>query len=277
MNSVNKRQELFVNLILSRLADCIDSIRTQWNSPMGTKTKHFFVDDLLPEDYRALLYEAFPSNGSNFFSLKSFREKKKTLADLSRCDPLLADITFAFQDTRVVNFIGNVLDIEGLEPDPSMYAGGLSMMFKGDYLNPHIDNSHDASRGRFRRLNILYYVSPGWSLERGGNFELWDDDISTPKTIVSLANRLVVMETSDKSWHSVSPVLEDYVRCCVSNYFFSKISPDEKDYFHVTSFLGRSGKLLENNLFKIDACIRNTFSRTFKFGRGKSKINKLKR
>ncbi len=27
-----------------------------------------------------------------------------------------------------------------------LYAGGLSMMFEGDFLNPHIDNSHDAGR-----------------------------------------------------------------------------------------------------------------------------------
>ena len=96
------------------------------------------------------------------------------------------------------------------------------MMFCGDYLNPHIDNSHDAKRKRYRRLNLLYHVSPDWGFDSGGNFELWDESRMSPKTIVSRRNRLVVMETNKTSWHSVSPVNVDGPRCCVSNYYFPK-------------------------------------------------------
>ena len=45
-------------------------------------------------------------------------------------------------------------------------------------------------------------------IENGGNFELWNDDRSSPLTIVSEQNRLVVMETTRFSWHSVSKVRE---------------------------------------------------------------------
>ena len=41
-------------------------------------------------------------------------------------------------------------------------------MTEGDFLNPHIDNSHDAKRERYRRLNLLYYVSPGWESAKRG-------------------------------------------------------------------------------------------------------------
>lgn len=71
-----------------------------------------------------------------------------------------------------------------------------------------------------------------------GNFELWDSDRKKPKTIVSAFNRLVVMDTNKNSWHSVSPVLVNGPRCCVFNYYFSDISHDATDYFHVASFLG---------------------------------------
>lgn len=110
-----------------------------------------------------------------------------------------------------------------IEPDPKLYAGGLSMMFSGDFLNPHIDNSHDGDRHRYRRLNLLYYVSPGWNLRNGGNLELWDEARIKPKTLVALENRLVVMETNKISWHSVSKVEIDRPRCCVSNYYFSEV------------------------------------------------------
>ena len=42
-------------------------------------------------------------------------------------------------------------------------VAGLAM-FEGDFLNPHVDNSHDANREKYRRLNLLFYVSPDWKM-----------------------------------------------------------------------------------------------------------------
>ena len=52
-----------------------------------------------------------------------------------------------------------------------LYAGGISMMAPGHFLNPHIDNSHDKFRQRYRVLNLLSYVSPDWDQTRGCNLE----------------------------------------------------------------------------------------------------------
>lgn len=163
-----------------------------------------------------------------------------------------------------------------LEPDPKLYARGLSMMSKNDYLNPHIDNSHDRRRQKYRRLNLLYYVSPNWRLEYGGNFELWDKNVKKPTTIISKQNRLIVMETNKTSWHSVSKVNTDRPRCCVSNYYFSKESPDQTEYFHVTSFSGRPEQPFKRAFGLIDNKLRNFFSKTLKVGRGKNRINRDK-
>jgi Rps23 Pro-64 3,4-dihydroxylase Tpa1-like proline 4-hydroxylase len=35
-------------------------------------------------------------------------------------------------------------------------------MSKGAYLRPHLDNSHDKNRKRYRVVNLLYYVTPDW-------------------------------------------------------------------------------------------------------------------
>ena len=50
---------------------------------------------------------------------------------------------FAFQDSRVVELISKIISLPGLEPDDKLYAGGISMMGRGHFLNLHIDNSHD--------------------------------------------------------------------------------------------------------------------------------------
>ncbi|NVZ99640.1 2OG-Fe(II) oxygenase [Pseudomonas gingeri] len=182
------------------------------------------------------------------------------------------------QHPSVVGKIAELVAIDGILPDPTLYAGGLSMMFKDDFLNPHIDNSHDAARALYRRLNLLYYVAPDWSLENGGNFELWDPQVKTQKTLVSKFNRLVVMETNKDSWHSVSKVRVEGPRCCVSNYYFSEESPDDDDksYFHVTSFNGRPEEPGRRALGVVDNTLRNAVSRLLRVGRGKDQAGKPK-
>ncbi|MBM0141749.1 2OG-Fe(II) oxygenase [Pseudomonas cannabina] len=261
-------------LIVERLDEMSVSIQHQWNNPEDTHTRHFIVDGLLTDDMANAIYEAFPRNADGFFDRQSFREKKKTLTDLTHYPEILSAVTYAMQDPAVVVKVADLVGIEGIVPDPSLYAGGLSMMFQNDFLNPHIDNSHDASRGLYRRLNLLYYVSPNWGLENGGNFELWDHQVKKQKTVVSKFNRLVVMETNKNSWHSVSGVRADAARCCVSNYYFSAKSPDDNDYFHVTSFSGRPNELARRLIGILDNTIRNTASRLLGVGRGKKLINK---
>ncbi len=269
-------QERFTLLLLEKIQASANSIQTQWASPVGTKTRHFIIDDLLDPTICQNIYDAFPKDGNGFFSRESFREKKKTSADLGAYNKILSDITYAFQDIRVVNLISSLVGFEKIEPDPKLYAGGLSMMFPGDFLNPHIDNSHDGNRQRYRRLNLLYYVSPDWKIENGGNFELWDEERINQKTVTALMNRLVVMETNKTSWHSVSPVQVDKPRCCVSNYYFSTISPDSSEYFHITSFTGRPEEKLKRAIGIVDNALRSFVSKTFKIGRGKHLVNKDK-
>lgn len=272
-NGLSKK-EYFVNKIIDRLAEVNKEITKQWNHSVDTNTRHFFLDNLLPKNDVEEIYSAFPTNGEGFFDRETFREKKRTSQNLSDFNPILSDIIYAIQDPRVVAKVSKLCSMDFIEPDPTLYAGGLSMMFRGDYLNPHIDNSHDSKRKRYRRLNILYYVSPDWNLENGGNFELWDEKRTKPKTIVSKQNRLVVMETNKTSWHSVSKVIIDRPRCCVSNYYFSKNSPYGSEYFHVTSFLGRPEQPIRRAIGIIDNFLRNLISKTLKIGRGKRSIKK---
>ena len=268
------QRDAITELILDQLARHEADIRRQWNNPAGTTTRHFSLDDVLPVPLASGIHAAFPADAKGFFQRDSFRERKKTSANLASYAPILSEITYALQDPRVVGRIAGLVGIRGLEPDPLLYAGGLSMMCQGDFLNPHIDNSHDGARSRYRRLNLLYYVSPDWQLEYGGNFELWDERKQVPRTIFARFNRLLLMETTRSSWHSVSAVRVDRLRCCVSNYYFSEQSPTGQEYFHVTSFLGRPEQKARRLLGHVDNVARGLVARLFKAGRGRQLINK---
>jgi Rps23 Pro-64 3,4-dihydroxylase Tpa1-like proline 4-hydroxylase len=232
-------KEELVRLILKRLQHEYAALRAHFHSSgSAVGTRYCYVDDLLPGALARKIGDAFPDIATMRL-MNSFRERKYTSKNFDHFDPLLSDMTFAFQDQRVINLIESITGIQQQIPDPSLYAGGLSAMVHGHFLGPHIDNSHDASRRYYRTLNLLCYVSPDWSEEFGGNLELWNADVSSQATIVSSFNRLVLMETTPTSWHSVNAVRVDGVRRCISNYYFSPASPTGKQYFNVTSFSAR--------------------------------------
>jgi len=187
---------------------------------------------------------------------------------------LLREITFAIQDLRVVKVVERITGIRNQVPDKHLYAGGLSAMSKGHFLGPHIDNSHDGFRENYRSLNLLYYVSPDWKQQNGGNLELWDKLVRRQITIESRFNRLVVMETNPWSWHSVSEVKVDQIRCCVSKYYFSPNSPTGQDYFNVTSFSARPEQHLLRALAWVDNKVRYALRLVVPRGLGEKDIYK---
>src|SRR3982751_6762402 len=153
--------------------------------------KHFFIDDLLPANDAMKISRSFPD--PDHLSLKSsLRERKRTGVEVNRYASCIGECLFAFQHPQVIEAIAEITGLEGLEADPSLYASGVSLMGKGDFLNPHIDNSHDGDRARYRLLNLLFYVSPDWQLENGGNLELWDEKIRQAHRVLSRVHRLGV-------------------------------------------------------------------------------------
>lgn len=226
----------------------------------------FYVDDLLPEKLVNDIYKNFPKL-SETKKKKTIRENKYVAYQMNKYHPLLEEVIYAFQDEKVVEIVSEICDLENILPDKNLYAGGLSLMAENNYLSPHLDNSHDKDRQLWRVLNLLFYVTPNWKLENGGNLEVWPKGLKEePIEIESKFNRLVVMATHQKSWHSVNKVLVDDVRCCVSNYYFSEKSLLSNDDFHITTFRGRPSQKMKDIILKMDNGLRNSIRKIFKKG-----------
>tara|TARA_R110002094_G_scaffold1335_5_gene6274 strand:- start:399 stop:1370 length:972 start_codon:yes stop_codon:yes gene_type:complete len=265
-------------------------------------TRHFAIDELLPPDWLREVASAFP-DPKTLLVKKSLREHKRVGIAVDEYPPVLGALLYAFQDQGVVDAIGSITKLQGLQPDPSLYASGISMMTKGDFLNPHLDNSHDGDQRRYRVLNLLLYATPDWHPDQGGSLELWDRQRRSPLELPARFNRLVVMETGPGSWHSVRRVLgnqtpgdgphndgsrkdrpgddnpkdgdpnngdtgnrdpnNDGARRCISNYYFAEEAPTGNDYRHVTSFAGRPEEPIKRVLLAADAMARNLIGRAF--------------
>ncbi len=248
------RTEL-ADIIVERLEEEKERLKKDFAAPGIINA--CYIDNLLPAEMAKTIYDAYPSPEEMAIH-KSMRENKRIAAQMDLYDPLLEEIVYAFQDERIVKISEYITGILEMKPDDLLYAGGISLMANGNFLNPHLDNSHDNDRENYRVLNLLYYVSPDWKLENGGNLELWDGGVKNkPRTFVSQFNRLILMITNKSSYHSVSKVVVDKKRCCVSNYYFSKIPAEKESYFHVTSFYGRPEEAFKGVALTVDRKLRN--------------------
>jgi Rps23 Pro-64 3,4-dihydroxylase Tpa1-like proline 4-hydroxylase len=255
--------------IAARLREERDRLHAEFVQPGRIRT--FVVDDLLEQEAASAIHAAFPPV-ETMMHRRSIREDKFVATQMDRYAPLLEEALFAFQEPAVVGVVAEITGIVDLLPDERLYAGGLSAMARDQYLNPHIDNSHDERRERYRVLNLLYYTTPGWRREYGGSLQLWDRGRRYPaRTIDARFNRLVVMATTTRSWHGVDRIVGEVRRTCVSNYYFAPrpVSPEgrtlERDYFHVTTFRGFPGQPARNAVLVADglarAGVRKVFSR----------------
>ncbi|MDW5287564.1 2OG-Fe(II) oxygenase [Formosa sp. PL04] len=265
MNKDSIDRNSLSKLIIDRLIAEKESLKLQFNDSKD-KIGYFYIDTILPVDIATEIHNQFPSP-EDMTLKKSLREYKHVAAQMNKYNPILEEAIYAFQDEKIVRLVREICEIDDLYPDEKLYAGGISAMHKDQFLNPHLDNSHDKDRNRWRVLNLLYYVSPDWKDDNGGHLELWPNGLDKPQTVVhSKFNRLIVMATHQASWHSVSPVTADASRQCVSNYYFSDSPLQTTDSFHVTTFRGRPEQKLTNQVLKIDSFLRMNIRKIFKKG-----------
>lgn len=259
-----KKQD-YSAIIYQNILDNKETLKQQYESSKSG-IGYFYLDNLLPEELALEIYNAFPE-AKDMVLKKSIREDKYVAAQMNLYNPLLEEIIYAFQDAKIVDVVAEICGLKGAIPDENLYAGGISMMGHKQFLNPHLDNSHDKDRKLWRILNLLYYVTPEWEESYGGNLELWPDGLKNPQiTIHSKFNRLAVMATHNRSLHSVSPVTYTGYRCCVSNYYFSQSPVHDDDTFHVTSFRGRPENKLTDKILQADAWLRMGIRKIFKKG-----------
>jgi len=248
-------RDQIASAIIERLdGKAVEELRNKFNSLQAIGW--FSIDSLLPEAMARAIYSSFP-HPSELRERKSLRERKYVTSQMDQYDPQAEEAVFAFHSPEVLNKIFAITNIDGLSADQELYAGGISLMSKGGFLNPHLDNSHDNRRKLYRALNLLYYCSPDWDPRNGGNLELWPEGVKgSPIVVESLFNRLVVMTTGGESWHSVSPITTINPRCCVSNYYFSPTPLGGASYSRVTSFRGRPDQPVRDLALRIDARLR---------------------
>lgn len=192
----------FVNL---GVLEARDSLAAEFAAAIPFR--HIVIDDFLDPDYCARLMDEFPVfdeklavNEDGAVGAKAVREQIRgigpafeALDDLSRSEPYRA-------------LIGHITGIGDLHHDPHYFGGGTHENLHGQGLDAHVDFNYHPITREHRRLNLIIYLNPEWRDEWGGSLQLHRDPYLPPsrdeiKVVTPLANRCVIFETNEYSWH----------------------------------------------------------------------------
>ncbi|MBK0391948.1 2OG-Fe(II) oxygenase [Ramlibacter algicola] len=213
---------------------------------------HIVFDDFLAPEIIAELVRDFPGPEDHAwlrYRAPAEKDKLQSTSEL-QMPPTVRGIINAFNSSTFVKFLEKLTGIEGIVPDPHLFGGGMHQTLPGGHLKVHIDYNFHAKWKLDRRLNVLLYLNEDWQEEWNGHLELWEGDRENLRErthrILPLANRLVIFNTDERSWHGVpEPLLcpPGRTRKSIALYYYSNGRPEEeRGDVHNTVFLARPGE-----------------------------------
>ena len=202
-----------------------------------------FLDPQFAEEVAAA-YPSFDDATGQGRTFKSVNERKKVqITDAQQFPPSVARLNQALADPAFLSDLSYVTGIPDLLADAGLDGGGIHMTGPGGRLDVHVDFNYLESRKLHRRLNILVYLNPVWEEGWGGHIQLWDADVKKCRqAFVPVLNRCIIFETSEISFHGVTPVTTaaPFPRISFAAYYYTRQPPPNwKGTAHSTIFKAR--------------------------------------
>ena len=205
----------------------------------GEPFPHIVIDNFLDPEYCCRLSDEFPA-----FDAEKARNEfgeiggKAVHQNLPGLGPAYKDFDRMIRSRDFLTWVEAVTGISKLLYDPDYVGGGTHENLDGQDLDPHVDFNYHPTRGLHRRLNLLLFLNPKWREDWGGSLELhrspWlRSEENHVKTIRPIENRIVLFETSERSWHGFSKIRfqesqKDLSRRSIAVYFYTQARPEQE-------------------------------------------------
>lgn len=211
------------------------------------------IDDFFDPSYLEEVLAEFPSVDSlkDKVHYSNPNEEKHATKGEGSFGPKTKALVHYLNSEPFLRFLQKISGIkEALIPDPYFEGGGFHEIKPQGYLKIHVDFHKHRSMNLDRRLNVLIYLNKDWKEEYGGNFELWEKDMSTCAVKVApLFNRMAMFSTAGASWHGHPNPLScppDRSRKSLALYYYTAGRPEgdltSKDSGRITTtFKAREG------------------------------------
>jgi Rps23 Pro-64 3,4-dihydroxylase Tpa1-like proline 4-hydroxylase len=213
--------------------------------------RHVVIEKFLEPQFCRELMNQFPSfDAKHALNEMGDVGRKAVVTDLKRIGPAYAQFDAAIRSRGFLDTMSRITGIPDLLYDPEYVGGGTHENLNGQDLDTHVDFNYHPKRHWHRRLNLIVFLNEEWDETWGGCLELvrdpWTGDAAQPKRIVvPSANRAVIFETNERSWHGFRRIeLPDskrgFSRRSLAIYLYTRKRPaEEVAASHATIYVQR--------------------------------------
>jgi hypothetical protein len=223
----------------------VAELRRQYQT--ATPFPYFAIDNFLEPDFADQVVAAYPSYDQARTMGREFaavNEKLKVqITESSRFPGAVKRLSDALASSEFLSILEQITGIRSLLADEALAGGGMHLTGPTGRLDVHVDFNFEEEQQLHRRLNLLLYLNPVWHEDWGGEIELWDREVKNrAHAFQPILNRCLLFETSDISFHGVSPnrCPPGQVRRSFAAYYYTREAPAAWDgQKHSTVFKAR--------------------------------------
>jgi hypothetical protein len=201
--------------------------------------RHVVIDNFLEPALCQALMAEFPSfDPSRARNEHGETGRKAVFHDMASLGAACRGFDNLMRSPAFLDLIGRITGIPKLLYDPEYIGGGTHENLSGQDLDPHVDFNFHPNRRWHRRLNLILFLNSHWDESWGGCLELIRDPWSangqaSRQLVVPIANRAVIFETTERSWHGferiqLPPDAPVGSRRSIAVYFYTEDRPAEE-------------------------------------------------